>query len=83
MRQCNIFIASQNRIDDMTRDKVLNLPLKSTALGPTPRACQWPFGDPGTREFHFCNKQVHGASSYCKDHLAMAYRVPEPRRRIA
>ncbi len=44
------------------------------------RSCQWPFGDPGDKDFHFCGDSTHGAFSYCAKHVAMAYREPEPRR---
>ena len=42
--------------------------------------CQWPFGDPGDKDFHFCGKNTHETFSYCAEHVAMAYREPEPRR---
>ena len=44
------------------------------------RNCQWPFGEPGKKEFHFCGKPTFGGFSYCAKHVEMAYRVPEPRR---
>ena len=44
------------------------------------RSCQWPFGDPAEAGFHFCGKKTHGTFSYCAEHVAMAYREPEPRR---
>jgi GcrA cell cycle regulator len=44
------------------------------------RTCQWPFGDPGDNDFHFCGKNTHETFSYCAEHVAMAYREPEPRR---
>ena len=44
------------------------------------RSCQWPFGDPGDQDFHFCGENTHESFSYCAKHVAMAYREPEPRR---
>ena len=44
------------------------------------RNCQWPFGEPGTQEFHFCGRATFGGFSYCAEHVQRAYRAPEPRR---
>ena len=38
--------------------------------GPT---CQWPFGDPGDPDFHFCGKRVLPGKPYCAEHHARAY----------
>ncbi|WP_286206883.1 GcrA family cell cycle regulator [Formicincola oecophyllae] len=35
--------------------------------------CQWPFGDPGTVEFHFCGRTVITGKPYCVEHVAIAY----------
>lgn len=52
--------------------------------GPSPfRTCQWPFGEPGTKEFHYCGAQTFEGYSYCSKHVEMAYREPEPRRKVA
>ena len=51
---------------------------------PSPyRTCQWPYGDPGTEEFHFCGDKTLEGYSYCPRHVEMAYREPEPRRQVA
>jgi hypothetical protein len=47
------------------------------------KSCQWPFGDPSTKEFHFCGEKSAEGFSYCAKHAAMAYREPEPRRNPA
>lgn len=39
----------------------------------TARRCQWPIGEPGTREFRFCETAVEGSQSYCLCHQAAAY----------
>jgi hypothetical protein len=44
------------------------------------RTCQWPFGDPATKDFHFCGEKSYEGFSYCRKHAQMAYREPEPRR---
>ena len=38
------------------------------------RACQWPIGDPGEAEFHFCGQTSTLNRLYCNDHCLMAYR---------
>lgn len=43
------------------------------------RTCQWPFGHPGEESFHFCGKSTYNGFSYCKNHVALAYRIPEKR----
>ncbi len=44
------------------------------------RTCQWPFGEPGTEDFHFCGRSTAEGFSYCAAHVKMAYREPESRR---
>ena len=36
-------------------------------------ACCWPIGEPGTREFHFCDAESVPGKPYCADHAALAY----------
>ncbi|MUG90764.1 GcrA cell cycle regulator [Bombella sp. ESL0385] len=43
---------------------------RSTRQGPT---CQWPHGDPGTPEFHFCGATPLAGKPYCAEHAAIAY----------
>lgn len=38
--------------------------------GPT---CQWPIGDPGTPDFHFCGATPLSGKPYCAEHAAIAY----------
>jgi GcrA cell cycle regulator len=35
--------------------------------------CCWPMGEPGTREFHFCDVPSEPAASYCEAHCRIAY----------
>ena len=42
-------------------------------VGVNGRTCQWPFGDPGTPEFHFCGAEALEGKSYCGEHYARAY----------
>lgn len=60
------------------------LPLRGgVAALPPARTCQWPFGDPGAPDFHFCGRKSFAGFSYCEEHAAMAYRPVEPRRNVA
>ena len=36
-------------------------------------SCQWPFGDPQEKDFHFCGKDPVGSKSYCEEHCKIAY----------
>lgn len=35
--------------------------------------CNWPEGDPGTPEFHFCGEPALAGKPYCAEHCAKAY----------
>lgn len=41
-------------------------------VGPA-RACCWPFGDPRTKAFRFCEAPSAAGRSYCPEHCAKAY----------
>ena len=51
-----------------TSDKMFHLKIKG---------CRWPFGDPGTDEFHFCGALQEIGKPYCTDHCMLAYRKKE------
>ncbi len=36
-------------------------------------ACCWPIGEPGTREFHFCDAESVPGKPYCNEHAQLAY----------
>ena len=66
-----------------TKTKILNI-TRLFNHGPSPfRTCQWPHGEPGTKGFHFCGDSTLEGYSYCSKHVEMAYREPEPRRKVA
>jgi len=46
-------------------------------------ACCWPIGDPGTREFHFCDAQSEPGKPYCEEHAKLAYVKVRDRREDA
>ena len=35
--------------------------------------CQWPFGDPQHKDFHFCGKESATHKPYCEKHCDIAY----------
>ncbi|MSP00972.1 MAG: GcrA cell cycle regulator [Acetobacteraceae bacterium] len=35
--------------------------------------CCWPLGEPGTRDFHFCDVPSEPGRPYCEDHVKVAY----------
>lgn len=49
-----------------------------TLLDLTDDTCRWPYGDPGTPDFHFCGGQSLDGP-YCTRHARMAY-MPLPSR---
>lgn len=66
-----------------TKHKIMNIK-RLFNHGPSPfRTCQWPFGEPGKKDFHFCGEKTLEGYSYCAQHVEMAYREPEPRRKVA
>ncbi len=48
----------------------------------TERTCKWPFGHPRNAGFGFCGAAKDRGQPYCGDHNAIAYRAPDPRRRL-
>ncbi len=69
----NAVIGKAHRLGLSTR----SVPSKPTIamLNPvTDRLCQWPIGNPGEVEFHFCGQQAEAGRPYCDQHCAMAYR---------
>lgn len=43
------------------------------------RPCQWPFGDPGEPDFHFCGREAAPGRPYCPEHVARAYHRSDDR----
>ena len=46
-------------------------------------ACCWPIGEPGTREFRFCDAESVPGKPYCADHAQLAYVKVRDRREDA
>lgn len=36
--------------------------------------CQWPIGEPGENDFHFCHAPSESGRPYCAEHCDLAYR---------
>jgi GcrA cell cycle regulator len=45
--------------------------------------CCWPIGEPGTRDFHFCDGRSVPGKPYCEEHAALAYVKVRDRREDA
>ena len=45
--------------------------------------CCWPIGEPGTREFRFCDVPSEPGRPYCEDHVKVAYVKVRDRREDA
>lgn len=50
---------------------------RPVAVAPRPYGrvvtCCWPIGEPGTREFRFCDVPSEPGRPYCEDHVKVAY----------
>ena len=45
--------------------------------------CCWPIGEPGTRDFHFCDDPSEPGKPYCDEHAKLAYVKVRDRREDA
>ena len=48
--------------------------------GPVPKSCCWPLGEPGKRDFHFCEATAAPGKPYCTEHAKIAYVKLDDRR---
>ena len=62
-------------------------PPRPIAVAPRPYGrivtCCWPVGEPGTREFRFCDVPSEPGRPYCEDHVKVAYVKVRDRREDA
>ena len=62
-------------------------PPRPVAVAPRPYGrivtCCWPLGEPGTREFRFCDVPSGAGRPYCEDHVKVAYVKVRDRREDA
>jgi GcrA cell cycle regulator len=60
---------------------------RPVAVAPRPYGrivtCCWPMGEPGTREFRFCDVPSEPGRPYCEDHVKIAYVKVRDRREDA
>lgn len=48
-------------------------PTPPAVVGYNGPPCQWPYGDPGKEEFHFCGAPAIPERPYCEEHCKLAY----------
>ena len=69
------------------RPRPAPVPVRVAAPAPRPYgrlvACCWPIGEPGTREFHFCDGESMPGKPYCVEHAQLAYVKVRDRREDA
>jgi GcrA cell cycle regulator len=62
-------------------------PPRPVAVAPRPYGrivtCCWPLGEPGTRDFRFCDVPSEPGRPYCEDHVKVAYVKVRDRREDA
>jgi GcrA cell cycle regulator len=62
-------------------------PPRPVAVAPRPYGrvvtCCWPLGEPGTREFRFCDVPSEPGRPYCEEHVKVAYVKVRDRREDA
>ncbi len=46
----------------------------------TQHPCCWPIGEPGTREFRYCDDPAKPGKPYCAEHAGLAYVAPNAAR---
>jgi len=66
---------------------VVQAPPRPVAVAPRPYGrivtCCWPIGEPGTRDFRFCDVPSEPGRPYCEDHVKIAYVKVRDRREDA
>ncbi len=77
----------------LSQDLTRTVAIKSTATQVTPpparsglrvTTCCWPIGEPGTRDFRFCDGDAAQGKPYCRDHAQIAYvKVRDRREQVA
>ena len=70
----NAVIGKANRLGLSQQGKKPEKPEPDHVIVPSAKQCQWPFGDPGDANFHFCGKPVQPDWPYCPEHCLLAYR---------
>ena len=60
-----------------TNTKIFSPTVKNLFYNNIKRGCEWPEGHPDEFEFRFCGKERFDDKSYCLEHCAIAYVLPE------
>jgi GcrA cell cycle regulator len=82
-------LASLSHAVAAARPRPVPVPPPRVQAVPAPRpygrlvACCWPIGEPGTREFHFCDAESVPGKPYCLEHAQLAYVKVRDRREDA
>jgi GcrA cell cycle regulator len=60
------------RANPVAQDRARFAPCSPGAIGNNP--CCWPIGEPGGRDFRFCDSSALVGKPYCGEHAQLAYR---------
>ena len=55
-------------------EPAFRMPTPTTTVAAGNKPCCWPIGDPGTRDFRFCDTPALLGKPYCDEHAQLAYR---------
>lgn len=73
-------IGEEDIVTPFAPNRSIGIP--DAVLNRHPRQCRYSIGDPGQPDYHFCDKERAGASSYCPEHHAICKTKlfkPEPK----
>ncbi len=73
----NAVVSKAHRIGLKGRPSPLKRP-PTPKYAPPPRACVWPEGDPGTKDFRFCGQPPLPGRPYCAPHTEVARAKVQP-----
>ena len=77
------FENNNNQNEDLGTNSNFQPLLKNSFISNKKRGCEWPIGHPEEHDFHFCGKDRFDEKSYCLEHCALAYVLPEKDEEIA
>ena len=71
----NSIIGKAHRMGLTSRPSpIVRQPNRAATVNPSLKQCQWPFGDVGDADFHFCGAPVFEHAPYCPTHLIKSRR---------
>ena len=64
------------KVESPPQKKAVQRPVRIPSYSKKSREhlCQWPHGEPGKEDFHFCESPSEPGRPYCAKHCEMAYR---------